>query len=146
MSEDVLYLIGPGSTTAAILENLQLPGTLLGVDALRDGEVLVNDATEQQLLELLAEHRGRAQIVVTAIGGQGHVFGRGNQQFSPAVIRQVGLDNITIVAGKGKISALQGRALLVDTNDPELDRDLCGYRRVVTGYHDEILYPLAVLP
>jgi predicted polyphosphate/ATP-dependent NAD kinase len=146
MYADVLYLIGPGSTTAAILENLQLPGTLLGVDAICGGEVLVNDATEQQLLELLAAHQGSAQIVVTAIGGQGHVFGRGNQQFSPAVIRQVGLDNITIVAGKGKISALQGRALLVDTNDPQLDQDLCGYRRVVTGYHDEILYPLAVLP
>ncbi len=146
MSEDVLYLIGPGSTTAAILENLQLAGTLLGVDAICGGEVLLNDATERQLLELLDTHQGRAQIVVTAIGGQGHVFGRGNQQFSPAVIRQVGLDNITIVAGKGKISALQGRALLVDTNDPELDMELCGYRRVVTGYRDEILYPLAVLP
>jgi predicted polyphosphate/ATP-dependent NAD kinase len=146
MSEGVLYLVGPGSTTAAILETLQLPCTLLGVDAIRDGELLVNDATEKQLLELLAAHRGGAQIVVTAIGGQGHVFGRGNQQFSPTVIWQVGLDNITIVAGKGKISALGGRALLVDTNDPELDKSLCGYRRVVTGYHDEILYPLAVLP
>jgi predicted polyphosphate/ATP-dependent NAD kinase len=146
MDEEVLYLVGPGSTTAAILETLHLAGTLLGVDVICAGQLLCKDATEQQILDLLDEHSGRAEIIVTVIGGQGYVFGRGNQQFSPAVIRKVGLENITIVAGKGKISALDGRALLVDTNDPKLDQMLCGYRRIVTGYHDQILYPLAVLP
>ena len=141
-----LYLVGTGSTTAAIMAQLSLPNTLLGVDAICDGEVLAADATEADLLALLAEHDGPAEIIVTAIGGQGHVFGRGNQQFSPAVIRRVGLENVTIIAGKGKISALEGRPLLVDTNDPELDRQLCGYRRVITGYHDAILYPVATMP
>ena len=141
-----LYLIGPGSTTAAIMAELGLPNTLLGVDAIRDREVLLSDAGEAELLALLDDHRASVEIVVTAIGGQGHVFGRGNQQFSPAVLRCVGLDNITVVAGKGKIKGLEGQPLLVDTNDPELDRALCGYRRVVTGYHDEILYPVATLP
>ncbi len=146
MDSHTLYLIGPGSTTAAIMEQLQLPNTLLGVDAIRDGVLLLSDAGEAALLDLLRETNGPAHIIVTAIGGQGHIFGRGNQQFGPGVIQAVGLDNITVVAGKGKISALQGRALLVDSNDPELDRALCGYRRVVTGYHDEILYPVAMLP
>jgi predicted polyphosphate/ATP-dependent NAD kinase len=141
-----LYLIGPGSTTAAIMAQLGLPNTLLGVDAIHDNEVLLSDAGEAELLDLLEKTAGPAEIIVTAIGGQGHVFGRGNQQFSPAVIRRVGLDNITIVAGKGKISGLAGQPLLVDTNDPELDGALCGYRRVVTGYHDAILYPVAALP
>ena len=86
------------------------------------------------MLALLEKADRPAEIIVTAIGGQGHVFGRGNQQFSPAVIRAVGIDNITIVAGKGKISGLEGQPLLVDTNDPELDLALCGYRRVITGY------------
>ena len=141
-----LYLIGPGSTTAAIMAQLGLPNTLLGVDAIRDNVVLLSDAGEAELLELLGQSAGPAEIIVTAIGGQGHVFGRGNQQFSPAVIRRVGLDHITIVAGKGKISGLEGQPLLVDTNDPELDEALCGYRRVVTGYHDAILYPVASMP
>jgi predicted polyphosphate/ATP-dependent NAD kinase len=138
--------VGPGSTTAAIAAALGLSGTLLGVDAIYNGRLLQADASADQLLQLLNQHAGPAAIVVTAIGGQGHVFGRGNQQFSPAVIAAVGLDNITIVAGKGKISGLGGQPLLVDTNDPRLDQALCGYRRVITGYHDEILYPLASLP
>jgi predicted polyphosphate/ATP-dependent NAD kinase len=95
---------------------------------------------------LLDQHGGPAEIIVTAIGGQGHIFGRGNQQLSPAVIRAVGTDNITLVAAKSKIAALEGRPLLVDTNDPELDRALAGYRRVITGYEDAILYPVAGPP
>ncbi len=141
-----IYLVGSGSTTAAIMGQLKLPNTLLGIEAICDGEVLLSDATEAELLALLRRDSRAAHIIVTAIGGQGHIFGRGNQQLSAEVIREVGLDNISVVAGKGKISSLQGRALLVDTNDPELDRALCGYRRVVTGYRDEILYPVGVLP
>lgn len=82
-------------------------------------------------------------MVVTVIGGQGSVFGRGNQQFSPQVIRKVGLENILVVAAKSKIAALEGRPLLVDTNDPALDRELCGWRTVITGYDDRILYRIA---
>ena len=138
-----LYLMGPGSTTAAIMASLGLSGTLLGVDVIHNGEVVSNDADEATLLRLLSDHPGDAEILVTAIGGQGHIFGRGNQQFSPAVIRAVGLDNITVVAAKSKITALEGRPLLVDTNDPDLDKALSGYRQVLTGYDDHILYRVA---
>ena len=86
---------------------------------------------------------GDAKIIVTVIGGQGYVFGRGNQQFSAALIRAVGVENICIIAAKSKIAGLDQRALLVDTNDPELDREMSGYRSIITGYHDQILYPLA---
>lgn len=143
MDPETTYLIGPGTTTAAVMDALQLPNTLLGVDVVRNGELLLADANEQQLLEILGRADGPAHIVVTVIGGQGHVFGRGNQQFSPAVIRRVGIDNITIVAAKSKITALEGRPLLVDTNDPVLDRELCGLRSLLTGYDDHILYRLA---
>jgi predicted polyphosphate/ATP-dependent NAD kinase len=139
MEEGITYLIGPGSTTAAIMEELGLGNTLLGVDVVRDRELLASDADEAQLLAILDEAK-QAQLVVTAIGGQGHVFGRGNQQFSPAVIRAVGTDNITIVAAKSKLAALEGRPLLVDTNDPELDKSLVGYHSVITGYDDQVLY------
>ena len=139
------YLVGPGSTTAAIMAQLDLPNTLLGVDVVRDGQVLASDADESKLLELLADAPGAATIIVTVIGGQGHIFGRGNQQLSPAVIRAVGVDNIILIAAKSKIAALEGRPLLVDTNDTELDQALCGYRTVVTGYDDQILYRVATL-
>jgi predicted polyphosphate/ATP-dependent NAD kinase len=145
MEEGRTYLIGPGSTTAAIMEELGLPNTLLGVDAIRDGLLLASDADESTLLDVLAGAEGGAAIVVTVIGGQGYVFGRGNQQFSPAVIRAVGLGNITIVAAKSKISALEGRALLVDTNDPRLDLELTGYYSIVTGYDDHILYRVGTM-
>lgn len=138
-----LYLIGPGSTTAGIMASLGLSRTLLGVDVIRNKEVVINDANEEALLRLLSEHDGKAEILVTAIGGQGHIFGRGNQQFSPAVIEAVGLDNITVVAAKSKITGLEGRPLFVDTNDPALDKALSGYRQVLTGYDDHVLYRVA---
>ncbi len=134
------YLIGPGSTTAAIMEELGLANTLLGVDVIRDGELLSSDADEETLLATLGEIPDGATIVVTVIGGQGHVFGRGNQQFSAAVIRAVGRDNIQLVAAKSKITELEGRPLLVDTNDRELDRELCGYYSILAGYDDHIIY------
>ena len=143
MADDVSYIIGPGSTTAAIMEELGLDHTLLGVDVVRDGELLLLDGSEQELLSLLTKSTGAAKIIVTVIGGQGHVFGRGNQQISPALIRLVGVENIDIVAAKAKISALQGRPLLLDTNDPQLDLELSGYRSIITGYQDKVLYRLA---
>lgn len=142
MDPDRLYLVGPGSTTAAITDELGLPTTLLGVDVVRGGQIVASDADEKALLQLLDASSAPANIIVTAIGGQGHVFGRGNQQFSPAVIRKVGLDNIQIVAAKSKITALGGRPLLVDTNDAALDRALLGYYEIVSGYDDKILYPI----
>jgi predicted polyphosphate/ATP-dependent NAD kinase len=125
------------------MEELGLPNTLLGVDVVRDGELLAADADESTLLEILREGQAPATLIVTVIGGQGHVFGRGNQQFSPAVLRAVGRDNIVIVAAKSKIAALEGRPLLVDTNDAELDRDFSGYHTILTGYDDRILYRVA---
>lgn len=137
-----LCILGPGTTTFAIKHALGIEGTLLGVDVYCAGQCLARDATEMQLLELLAGHEGPVRIVVTAIGGQGHVFGRGNQQISARVIRAAGTDNITIVAAPSKIAALAGRPLLADTNDAQLDRDLHRYLRVITGYREAILYPL----
>ncbi|MEP5566621.1 MAG: ATP-NAD kinase family protein [Halioglobus sp.] len=142
MEEGVLYVIGPGSTTAAIMEELNLDNTLLGVDVVCNGEVLLSDANETDLLAILAEHSGPAALYVTAIGGQGHIFGRGNQQLSPRVIAAIGPENVSVVAAKSKISSLDGRPLLVDTNDPQMDAELCGYREVITGYDDRILYPV----
>jgi len=143
MEKDTLYIIGPGTTTRTIMERLELPNTLLGVDVVFNRELVANDVGEKQLFNLLEQHKGKAHIVVTAIGGQGHVFGRGNQQISPRVIRLVGKNNIIVVASREKLVALQPHPLLVDTGDPDLDQELSGYVRVVTGWEDSIMYRIS---
>jgi predicted polyphosphate/ATP-dependent NAD kinase len=139
MSPADLYILGPGTTTRTIMTRLGLEKTLLGVDAVLGGALAGRDVTEVGLLRLLRAHP-TAHIVVTAIGGQGHIFGRGNQQISPAVIRRVGTAGITVIATQTKLLSLEGRPLLVDTGDPALDAELCGYVKVVTGLGERTMY------
>ena len=137
MGDDCLYIIGPGSTTRAITSKLGLNKTLVGVDVVFKGKLLATDVSESQLLNLL---EGRdAKIIVTPIGGQGYIFGRGNQQISPEVIKRVGKDNIIVVSTTEKINSLGGRPLWVDTGDRAVDRMLSGYMRVVTGYNEQVV-------
>ena len=140
LESGVLYIVGPGTTTKAIFDFLALPKTLLGVDLLLDGSVVQADATEQQILDW--QQRYPSRIVVTLIGGQGHVFGRGNHQISPPVIEHAGVGNIQVVATKTKLKELEGRPLLVDTWSEALNRQLSGFMPVVTGYDDVVLYPV----
>jgi len=134
MEDDLLYIVGPGTTTGAIFGRLKLEKTLVGVDVVGKGKLLARDVNEAQLLDLLREHE--AKIVVTPIGGQGYLFGRGNQQLSPEVIQQVGRENILVVATPDKLDALGGGPLLVDTGEAETDRQLSGYVRVACGRGD----------
>ncbi len=138
MEPEWLYILGPGTTTRAITSRLGLPKTLIGVDVVRAGQIVALDVNESQLLQLLEE--GPARIVVTPIGGQGYLFGRGNQQISPAVLRQIGRENIIVIATVQKIQSLGGRPLLVDTGDRSVDAMLSGYVRVITGYRERALY------
>ncbi len=129
-----LYILGPGTTVKAIADELGVEKTLLGVDAVHSGVIVGRDLDEEGLLSLLDRYP-RALIVVSPIGGQGFVFGRGNQQISPRVIRRVGRENIVIVATKHKLSRLD--RLRVDTGDKKLDDELRGYIRVITDYREE---------
>ncbi len=132
------YVIGPGTTTREITSRLGVEKTLIGVDVVAEGKLVAADVNEAQLLGVLEGHR--AKIIVTPIGGQGYIFGRGNQQISPEVIRKVGRDNIIVVSPPGKIHSLRGQPLLVDTGDRAVDEMLRGYIRVVTGYREQIVY------
>jgi predicted polyphosphate/ATP-dependent NAD kinase len=120
MKPDLTYIIGPGTTTRTIGDLLDQKKTLLGVDLFQNKKIISSDVNEKQILEAIK--RKVARIIVTPIGGQGFIFGRGNQQISSKVIRQVGLDNIVVVATTGKLDRL--KSLRVDTGDPELDKDL----------------------
>jgi predicted polyphosphate/ATP-dependent NAD kinase len=135
-----LTLFGPGTTTRRILAHLGIEGTLLGIDAVADGRPAGLDLREAQLLELLD---GRtARTVVSVVGGQGYVLGRGNQQLSPEVIRRAGAKSLVVVASLEKLLALDPQRLLVDTGDPELDRELSGYRRVRVAPGHTVVFPM----
>lgn len=124
----VAYVLGPGSTVKALAEALGVDKTLLGVDVVVDGRVVELDADEARILRALEGREGR--VVVTPIGGQGFILGRGNQQISPKVIRKVGARNIIVVATSTKLKGLD--ALRVDTGDAELDAQLRGRIKVLT--------------
>ncbi|MGD1061303.1 MAG: hypothetical protein ABR879_07575 [Methanomassiliicoccales archaeon] len=130
VEKGVVYVLGPGTTVAAIADKLGIPKTLLGVDALLDGKVLGADLSEKGLLDILASH-SKARVVVTPIGSQGFILGRGNQQISPAVVRSVGAENVLIVCSPSKLASIE--RLKVDTGDGDLDSEFIGYRRVLVG-------------
>ena len=117
MQPETLYIVGPGTTTRTISDLLDQKKTLLGVDLFENKKIIAKDVNEKQILQAL---NGKpVKIIVTPIGGQGFVFGRGNQQISAKVIRSVGLDNITVVATASKLRSL--KSLKVDTGDAALD-------------------------
>lgn len=135
MELNCLYILGPGTTMRGIKAKISSENTLLGVDVALNKQFVARDANEEELLTLIKGKK--AKIIVTVIGGQGYIFGRGNQQISSRVIREVGKQNVIVVATKDKISSLGGKPLLVDTGDTVTDNMLVGYTKVVTGYSDQ---------
>lgn len=141
LAPDITYLIGSGSTCFRIKELIGIPGTLLGVDVVRNDELLQADATAQQLLDFVTA--GECRAVLSVIGGQGHLLGRGNQQFSPEVVRALGKEKLIVLASRRKLASLASRPLLLDSGDAELDRALSGLIEVTAGYEEHLLYPLS---
>jgi len=133
MRPDTNYLIGAGTTPRGVMERLGLPNTLIGVDLVRDGQLIARDLSERDILAHLQDGRP-VKLAVTVTGGQGCLFGRGNQQLTPQVLRQIGKENILILATKQKLAQLAGRPLLADTFDPQLNRALSGYYRAICGW------------
>ena len=141
MEPDVIYIIGAGTTTRNIMEILKLEYTLIGVDAVCNKKLIGKDLNERRLWELIQGKK--CKLVITAIGGQGHIFGRGNQQISPRIIQYIGKENIIIIATKEKLLSIEGRKLLVDTGDEELDERLSGCVKVVTGLDERTICTVA---
>jgi predicted polyphosphate/ATP-dependent NAD kinase len=139
IDQDTLYIMGPGGTTAEIMKQMDLPNTLLGVDLVFNRRILANDVGISDILQQL-DLIERAKIIVTPIGGQGNLFGRGNQQVGAPVIRCVGKSDIVVVATQAKLNSFYGKHLITDTGDTDLDEELSGYIRVVTGYRRETVF------
>jgi predicted polyphosphate/ATP-dependent NAD kinase len=141
MVDDRFFIVGPGTTCRPIMEELGLQNSLLGVDIVCAGQLVGQDLGEREILQIIGD--APCTLVLTPVGGQGFLLGRGNQQISPKVIQKVGKENIAVCATSEKLSALRGRPLLVDTGDPDCDAYLCGYYRVVTGYREATIYKVS---
>ena len=134
---DTYFVMGSGSTVGAVMDFLGLENTLLGVDVVKQGELIASDVTASELIALT--HDKPTKVILTVIGGQGHILGRGNQQLSPAFIRQIGKQNMLVVATKQKLQALNGKPLRLDSSDATLDAELAGAFTVIIGYKDKVL-------
>lgn len=131
MKDDWLYILGPGTTSRRVMEALRLPSTLLGVDAVMNGELVGANLNEQALMKLMEGRQ--ACIIVGVLGGHGSLFGRGNQQISADIIRQIKRENIIVISSMEKLIALETGCLSIDTGDVGVDASLTGYMRVHTG-------------
>lgn len=142
-NSEALWVLGSGGTLKAIKDKLGIEEpTLLGVDIWYQGACVQKDAYESQVHDWVSRAK-EAHIVLSVIGGQGVVLGRGNQQVSARVLKHAGIENIHLVATREKLGALESRALAVDSGDHDLNQALSGYRKVICGYEDFVLYPIA---
>ncbi len=140
LRDERISLLGPGSTMQLVKRQCGFEGTALGVDAVTKGRCLALDLNEKGILNLTDGCPTR--LVVGVVGGQGFLFGRGNQQLSSRVIRLVGVENLMVMSSMEKLAALPGRRLLVDTGDEGLDRMLFGYLWVLVGEMRTVLMPV----
>jgi predicted polyphosphate/ATP-dependent NAD kinase len=134
MKPNILYVVGPGTTTRTVADLLDQKKTLLGVDLIQNKKIIAKDVNEKQILQAITGKSAR--IIVTPIGGQGFIFGRGNQQISAKVISKIGLDNIVVIATKSKLDRLV--SLRVDTGNLRLDAEFRARGvRVIADYKTE---------
>jgi predicted polyphosphate/ATP-dependent NAD kinase len=134
MEEDGTYVLGPGTTVKTVADLLGVKKTTLGVDLYHKGEIH-NDVNEGMILNLVDVFE-RTWIIVSPIGHQGMLFGRGNQQISPSIIERVGKDRILVISTPTKLRGIEGGTLKVDTSDQSVDEMLRGFIRVITDYNE----------
>ncbi len=134
MHSEAMYILGPGTTVKRIAELLNVEKTVLGVDIFKKGKAIL-DVDEKKILTEVDDWQN-TWIILSPIGRQGILLGRGNQQISPDVIKRVGKQHIIVAATKGKLESIEGKALRIDTGDAKVDNMLRGYIRVVTDYRE----------
>ncbi len=136
-----IYLVGPGKTTYMCLQHMGIQGSLIGVDVIENGKLAIKDTSIKDI-DAYCKNRTVTGIVVGCVGGQGIILGRGNQQISTDIIRQVGKQNITVLATPNKLASLQNKPFRVDTGDVGLDTQFNGYITVINGFGHKSIYPI----
>ncbi|MFT4470112.1 ATP-NAD kinase family protein [Arthrobacter sulfonylureivorans] len=137
---EAMCLLGPGTTVAAVAAGMGLDSTLLGVDVLHRGRLVATDCSAAELHQVTAGHR--LQVLLSPVGGQGFLLGRGNQQLDEALLARLSPAEMLIVCTPEKLGALGGGPFYVDVPGPDLAAALTGPRRVVTGRRQEAVVRL----
>ncbi|HJM19960.1 MAG TPA: ATP-NAD kinase family protein [Candidatus Thalassarchaeaceae archaeon] len=136
MDEDdnLLIVWGSGGTLRRMAKHLGFEKTVLGIDVVQSSQIIAEDVNESDLLKLLSSHDGKSLILLSPMGGQGFLIGRGNLQISPAVIRQVGIDGVLGIATPAKLLSLT--TLRIDSGERTLDNEFRNkkYLKVLQGY------------
>lgn len=135
--QETKYIWGTGGTILQIMSLMKLEGSLLGADVSNNIGLILKDGTEKELLKIVNKYE--VKLILSVIGGQGHILGRGNMQISPEVIRKIGVDNIWIISTVDKILGLDRHVLHVDTIDREINDKIAGYRPVIVGWQKEMI-------
>jgi len=134
MNPKATYILGPGTTVKCVADLLGVEKTLLGVDIYRDWRV-IKDVNEERILREVKDW-DNTWIVLSPIGRQGMLLGRGNQQISPEIIGRIGKERMIVAATRSKIQGIEGGVLRVDTGDLRVDESLRGYIKVAIDYRE----------
>ena len=127
MENDVDYLIGPGTTCKSILALFNQEGSILGFDLFRNGRIMETSMDEARLYEVAGSS---TRMIISPIGGQGFLLGRGNREISPRVLKKINPRNITVIASPRKLENL--KVLYIDTGGEKIN--FPQYVRVLYGY------------
>jgi len=138
LEDDVYYIVGSGTTPSQVLVELDQPVTILGIDIMRNKETVAKDVSEQKILDIIGDEK--VKLIVTPMGGQGYILGRGNQQLSDEVLKHVDKEDLLILSAPGKLQTLGSRDMLIYTLDPEVNERLSGFYRVITGYGQQAMH------
>jgi predicted polyphosphate/ATP-dependent NAD kinase len=139
LDNNIYYIIGPGSTTKRIIKNLNFETSLLGIDIIKGRKLIGSNLNEYKILEII--NKNKSKLIITPIGGQGYIFGKGNLEISANVIKKIGgKKNIIIISTRNKIYKLNQKPFLIDTNDKELDERLSGWYKVIVGLNEYMMY------
>lgn len=135
---DVRPLIfGPGGTMLALKQAFGLASaTLRGFDVLLQQDLCCLDATSADL-ERLA---GDAHLFLSFTRRQGFLLGRGNLELSPKFLQTLPRNQLEVFASRSKVLSLQGKPVLVDCGDIQLDKKFSGLTEITAGYEDKLLY------
>ena len=144
LSDERLIVWGSGGTLSAIGGNLGFQLTTLGIDASLGKTQIATDLDEAGLIEILSTHSGERTLLLSPMGGQGFLIGRGNLQLSPAVLREIGTENVLGVVTPAKL--LTVRALRIETGDEDLDAEFASlrYMKILQGYRTTRILPVSV--
>ena len=144
VQEDRMIIWGSGGTLRTIGKILSFNLTTLGIDISVGNSQTATDVNEQEISQHIQSHSGPISLLLSPMGGQGFLIGRGNLQLSPKVITMIGIENIIGIVTPSKL--LSVRKLRIDSGDDELDSEFSElkYMKVIQGYRTTRILPIEV--